>query len=98
MFFVLLIIILTTFFADVPLDLIKNKLAVLSSLVSEIEKETAAKETIPSYDFDFNEKDLPNLDQDDIESKFPIHNIQDLNDIENRIKTCPNSRATLVSI
>lgn len=79
------------------MDLIKNKLAALSSLVKEIVKETAVKEPIKTYDFDFNEKNLPDLDQDDIESKFPIHNLDDLNDIENRIKTCPNSRATLVN-
>lgn len=77
-------------FSEVPLDLIKNKLAALSSLVTEI---TSTK----SDDFDFIEKNLKSLNHN-IKNKFPIQNVEDLNDIENRIKTCPDSRATLVYI
>lgn len=75
------------------MDLIKNKLAVLSSLLTEI---TSSSNEKISEDFNFIEKDLKSLNHN-IKSKFPIQNLEDLNDIENRIKTCPDSRATLVS-
>lgn len=72
--------------------LIKNKLAVLSSLVTEL---TSTNGNLKTDDCNFIERNLKSLDHD-IESKFPIQNLEDLNDVEKRIKTCPESRSTLV--
>lgn len=76
------------------MDLIKNKLAALSSLVTEI---TNSSNERKFEDYDFIDKNLKSLNHD-ITSKFPIRNLEDLNDIESRIKTCPDSRATLVCL